>query len=86
MGEAGTEDTRAVLADLLGMPVGDVLHYAVVVHVPGGMLAHRFCGMPRDGIMLHGAAVQSLAWGQVDMEASKLAAGCTACGDEAREK
>ena len=60
--------------------------YAVVVHVPGGMLAHRFCGMPRDGIMLHAAAVQSLAWGQVDMEASKLAAGCTACGDEAAGK
>jgi hypothetical protein len=86
MAEASTEGTRVALADLLGMPVDDVLHYAVVVHHRGGMLAHRFCGMPRDGIMLHAAAVQSLAWGQVDLEAAKLAAGCTACGDKAPEK
>ena len=76
-----TDGTRQALADLLGMPVEIVLHYAVVVRTPGAMLAHRFCGMPANAIALHANAVQSLAVSQADFEMAKLAAGCTACGE-----
>jgi hypothetical protein len=86
MSEPGTDETRAALAPLIGVPAGDVLHYAIVVRLPGGVLAHRFCGMPTDGIRQHADAIQSLAANQADIEASKLAAGCHACGDDAPEK
>lgn len=79
--DGSTEETRAVLADLLGLPVESVLHYAVVVRGRGGALAHRFCGMPADGIKMHASAAFSLADSQADLEMAKLAAGCRACGD-----
>lgn len=83
MRQASTDETRAVLAELLGLPADNVLHYGIAVNVPGGGLVHQFCGMPADGIGLYAAAIQTLAAAQADIEAAKLAAGCTACRDPA---
>jgi len=74
-----TDTTRTVLASTLGMPVEEVLHYAVVVRRPGFGLAHRFCGMPGDAIELHGEATRSLVELGGPMEEAKRAAGCRPC-------
>lgn len=74
-----TSTTRSVLAAALGMPVGEVLHYAVVVRRPGFGLAHRFCGMPGDAVELHGEAVRSLVEYGGPMEEAKRAAGGSPC-------
>ena len=76
-----TDVTRQRLAALLGVPAGQVLHYAVVVRAPGGGLLQRFCGMPGNAVQLHAEAIHTLIEHQADFEVAKLAAGCTACGD-----
>jgi hypothetical protein len=80
--QENTDDARKVLAELIGVPAEDILHFAIVVRLPERVLAHRFCGMPADGIVLHADAVQSLAANQVDIEASKMALGCRPCAEQ----
>jgi hypothetical protein len=75
-----TEDARLILSGLLGRPVEDVLHFAVVALTPGKRLAHDFCGLPDDAIKLHALAVHSLASERPDMELAKLNIGAEACG------
>lgn len=77
---------REMLAGVLDMPAEEVLHYAIVVIRPGQQLAHAFCGLTANGAILHAAAIQSILANQADIEAAKLTAGATACGDEAARK
>ena len=81
MTAGNTDDTRAVLAGLIGVPVEDVLHFAIIVRCRQNCMSHQFCGLPDDAIALHAMAIQSLAVSHADFELAKLAAGCTACED-----
>jgi hypothetical protein len=73
-----TEDARKMLAELLEIPLDEVLHYALIVHIRG-QLGVQFCGMPRQGIRLLADGISFMAANMADLEAAKMEIGASLC-------